>query len=327
MKRLIISIFVIMVFLATVSPAAFADKGANSYEGYELAFATGSIGGTWYPLAAKMAAIITEELKYPTFVEPGGGTANAIGVQNNMYQLAITYSFTVDWAYNGTEGTEFEGNPHTNLRSVAALYPQIHYGIVWADSGIETVKDIVGKRYSPGPRGFGGETINRMILDYYGITYDDFSRVEFVGSGDAASLMKDRHIDCMMHASAIPWALIEELALLGPGIDLIDMDEDLLKYLNEQNQGIFPYSIPAGFYRGMKKDRTTAAFAQIIAVHKDVPEEVVYNITKTLLNSREALIEVTKSAEAFTAQNAPKGTGVMLHPGAERYYREIGVLD
>lgn len=326
MRKLIIAVLLVLAVTGGLAVTGVAAEAEDKHKGYELTFAAGSIGGTWYPLAAKMGAIFTEELGYPTFVEPGGGTANAMGIQSGEYDLAITYSFTVDFAYNGTKDTEFAGNPHKDLRALAALYPQIHYGVVWADADLKSFPDLKGKRFSPGPRGFGGETINRMILDFYGMTYDDFSRVEFVGSGDAASLMRDRHIDCMMHASAIPWSTIEELALMGPGVDLIHLDEKLLEYLNERNEGIFPYVVPAGTYKGMKEDRTTAAFAQIIAVNKNVPEEVVYKLTKALLENREAFVEITKSAKDFTAENAPKGTGVMLHPGAERYYREIGVL-
>ncbi len=291
----------------------------------EIVFATGPVGGSWYPIGTAAGDIWADELGILTHVELGGGEANIRGVNAGQYDLGLSHSFA---AVNAAQGIgPFEGDPHTNVSGLAVLFPNVQQQVVWANSNIYTVQDMVGTVISPGPSGFGGETLASWILDFYGLDYSDMGGVEHVGYSDAIALMKDRHVDVFWPNTLTPAPSITELALLGPGVRIVELGDDVIEHLENRNPGLMRFTIPKDAYRGMEKDTETITTFTIIIVRSDLPEATVYAITKSLIENNKRLLDVSAALEAFTSETAPFGVGVPLHPGAERYYKEIGVLD
>ncbi len=289
----------------------------------ELVFATGPAGGSWYPLGAALGEIWRLDLGLTTHVEQGGGEANIRGVNAGMYDIGLAQGSASYNAFNSLG--VFEGDPHTNIAAIGNLYPNVQQQVVWADSDIHTIEDMVGKDISPGPQGFAGETIASLILDFYGLGYDDMGNVEHVGYSDAIALMRDRHIDVFWPNTLVPAPIITEAAVMGPGVRIVELEEDLVAHL--ANFGLDRFVIPANSYRGQDKDVLTVATGTVVIVRADLPEDVVYAITKSMLENKSDLMDVSSALEGFNEESAILGLGIDLHPGALKYYREIGVID
>ncbi len=298
------------------------DNGDETLSMDELVFATGPAGGAWYPVGAALGEIWRRDIGITTHVEQGGGEANIRGVNAKMYDVGFAQGFAAFNAFNA-QGV-FEGEPHTNIASIANLYPNVQQTVVWADSDIFSIKDLVGKDISPGPLGFAGETIASMMLDFYGLSYDDMGNVENVGYSDAIALMRDRHIDVFWPNTLVPAPIITEAAVMGPGVRIIEVEDDLLAYLGEQ--GLDPFTVPAGSYRGQDEDVQTVATGTVVIVRADMPDDVAYAIAKSMWENRSELMSISSALEAYNEENVVSGLGVDLHPGAEKYYREIGLV-
>ena len=292
----------------------------------EVVFATGPTGGSWYPLGVASGEIWERELGVTTHTELGGGEANIRGVHAGQYDFGHSHSFAVINAIDGIG--PFEGDPQENIAGVAALYPNVQQTVVLADSDIYSIDDLPGKRIGPGPQGFGGETLAQWILDYHDLSYDDMGTVEHVGYSDAVALMADRHLDVFWPNTLMPAPSIEELAVTGPGVRIVELEDHVIEALEDRNPGLMRFTVPAGTYRGHEEDVDTITTFTIIITRPDMSEEAVYQFTKALIENRERKYDVSAFLEEwFTPEQAPVGIGVELHPGARRYYEEIGVLD
>jgi uncharacterized protein len=290
----------------------------------EVVFATGPVGGSWYPIGQALGEIWRADLGITTHVELGGGEANLRGVQMRAYDIGLAQSFA---SYNASQGDEPFEAPYDNVKGVASLYPNIQQTVVFADSDIHSIADLAGTVIAPGPQGFGGETLARAILEIEGMSYDDMARVEHVGYSDAITLMKDRHIDVFWPNTLIPAPSIAEAAALGPGVRVVPLEDRVVEALEGSNPGLFRLTIPAGTYRGQDEDVQTVASATTIIARADLDEELVYELTKSLVENRQRLMDVSSALAAFTIEGATVGLGIDLHPGAERYYREIGAIE
>jgi len=290
----------------------------------ELVFATGSTGGSWYPLGASLAESWRKDCGLIVHVEQGGGEANIKGVSEGVFDIGLSYGLSTNQAVNGLGS--FKGEVYEDFLGVAALYPSVLQAVVWADSKINSIEDFKGKSISPGPRGFTGETVAAMILEECGMNYNDMRKVEHVGYTDSVALLKDRHIDVYWPATSVPATAITEISVTGPGVRIIPLSEVVVSALEKRNPGIMRSIISPNTYRGQTEEVLTVEVSTVLIARADLPEELVYNLTKSLLKNREALISSNNVLETFTAEKAPLALGVRLHPGAERYYKEIGVL-
>lgn len=291
----------------------------------EVVFATGPVGGSWYPVGAAAGDLWADELGILTHVELGGGEANIRGVEAGSYDFGLSHSFA---AVNAIQGVgPFEGDDFNNIAGVATLYPNVQQTVVWADSDNYSIDDLAGKVIAPGPSGFGGETLAQWILDLHDMSYDDMGGVEHVGYSDAVALMKDRHVDVFWPNTLVPAPSITEMAVLGPGVRVIALDDSTIEALEARNPGLMRHTIPKESYRGMEEDIDTITTFTIIICRLDMDEETVYQLTKSMVDNYQRFWDVAAGLEVFNPDDAPHGVGVDLHPGAERYYREIGVLD
>ncbi len=290
-----------------------------------LNIASGKAGGTWYPMGGAIADIIQNNVEgYNMAVMQGSGDANIIGVNNKMYTLGISFSFATADAAQGK--AQFKKGME-NIAGLAALYSSPLQIVVRGDSGIKSVADLKGKRIAPGIKGSSGEVLVQNILKVYGLSYKDMKKVEHLSYADAAMQMKDGHIDAFMPFTTVPAPVIQDTAVsIKDGVNILSLDADKFAELKKINDGYASLIVAADTYKGHNKDAVCVGSNNVVICQKNLPEQLVYAMTKALINNKEKFVKVHKALESWTPDYAAKALGVPLHPGALKYYKEIGAI-
>ena len=315
MKALFMLVAAVML---TVSPAMAAEKKIP------ITIASASSGGAWYPLGGAIAEMFKQNIPNSiTSVGPGGGISNIFSVSANKAQMGFGFPADIHNAIAGKD--EFDGKPIANIRAVTALYPGILHIATRPDKGINSIEDLKGKTLCVQQRGNTAEKMARVVLMAYGMSYDDLRKVNYVSFSEAADLIKDGHADALAYMSTFPYPAMQDLAE-SAGVKLLPIDDAHIATLLETSPGFNAYDIPAGAYKGMTEPVQAIEATTILFTNAEMPEEVVYQMTKTIYENREKLILVNKSMAAMTGETGHKVGGVELHPGAIRYFKEIGAL-
>lgn len=289
-----------------------------------LTIASGPAGGTWYPLGGALAKIIQEKIPGTVVsVQQGGGEANLQGLEQKMYDIGISYSHT---AYEALQGKESFKAPLKNIAALASLYPSALQWVVRADSNIKQIDDLKGKRISPGPKGLSGETMTRLTLQVHGLKFEDMSKVERVSYSDSASLLQDRQIDMYDPITTWPAPSIQEIAQTGSGVRLLPLRPEKMDELKKLNPGYSYVTIKAGTYKGQTEDAPSLGSNAILAIRKDMPEDLAYKIAKVIYENLNELKSVHVSLEYMNKDTIAKDLGLPLHPGVEKYYKEAGII-
>jgi TRAP transporter TAXI family solute receptor len=310
----------VVVSILLIASAAQADKKF-------LRMFSGPEGGSWYPLGSAMMSIVEKNLNISTSNGPGGGVGNCKAVNGGRADLGWTYTHT---AYNAYTGRGKFKKKNTNLRHLMSLYPGVFQIAVPKSSKIYTVADLKDKRIVPGKVGFSGTVIAEQVLKAYGITFDSIKKnggmVSYVGYSDSAALMKDGHSDCYMAVTSCPQSTMIDLNF-RPGIRFLPVDQQHMKKILGMEPGLMATAIPKDAYKGMQADVPAVGTVTAIIIHKDVSDDLAYNIVKTLYANFPELAEVKKKAiEASKPEKAMMGAGIPVHPGALRYYKEKGYV-
>lgn len=290
-----------------------------------LSIASGKAGGTWYPMGGAIADIIQNKVEgYNMSVMQGTGDANIIGVDKKMYTLGISFSFANADAALGN--AQFK-TPMTNIAGVAALYPAPLQIVVRGDSDIKTIADLKGKRIAPGLKGTSGEVLVRNILKVHGLSYDDMAKIEHLAYEDAAMLMKDGHIDAFMPFTTVPAPVIQDTAVsISGGIRIVSLSQEKFDELKKINEGYSAFIVSGGQYKGHDTDSLSIGSNNVVICQKSLPEKLVYDMTRALVENKDKLSKVHSVVQSWTPEYAVKDIGVPLHPGALKYYKEIGIL-
>jgi TRAP transporter TAXI family solute receptor len=311
-----ISILLVLVLLMSAVFSACAAQKTN------LILATGGTSGTYYPFGGAMAQI------FNTKVENMNVTAQATGasVENckllgkNEAELAILQNDMLDYAYNGTEA--FKEGKIDNLRGIAILYPEIVQ--IVASEGITTVEDLNGKKVSVGAPGSGVEANARQILEAADLTYDDMS-VSYLSFSESADAYKDKHIESFFVTSGIPNASIQDISAQNP-VSLVSLSDEAIKSLVEKYPFFVEYTIPANTYNGQTNEVKTVAVMATLATNAEASEDVIYNITKALFDNQAELASAHAKGAELSLEEAINGISIPLHPGAEKYFKEAGLI-
>ncbi|GAB3798212.1 TAXI family TRAP transporter solute-binding subunit [Virgibacillus kimchii] len=291
----------------------------------ELTFGAATQGGVWYTLGGAMADQMNEVFPDSSVaIVEGGSTANILGLGDGTFDIGFTNGEAIAEANEGTG--EFD-EPINNFSTIATLYPNPVQVVVRADSDIHSVEDLAGKRVSPGIRGYSGELSFLRILDILDMSYDDLEGIEYTGTEDAANLLRDNHIDAWIGNLAAPAATWQELDTTV-GIRLISLDEDTINQMYDDNPGYVPYTIEAGTYPNQDEDVETVAPYTVLLVNNDtMPEDAVYDLTKMVVENNDTWSTISATLDDFDAEYSVEYNVGEMHPGAERYYEEVGAMD
>ncbi len=320
-----------LVLMASVAMAT-ADAKEFQTDAPPQTVSAGSIGGGWFVMATALFDLYDrniEGLRYNT--TPGGGVANPIAVQGGNATIAFSYTTNLFAAVNGQPPYEAE---HPDLRAVVNFnaFSSVHPWIL-SSKGINSLNEFAEKqpavRIDTGPRGTGGELAASRALELHGITYDDIRRwggtVSHSNYREAVDRMKDGHIDMFMNDDLVGAALYSDLTT-SRDVVLLTLDADAVEAMGER-YGYGSITIPAGTYPGQTEDVLTTTQYTVMFAHKDVPEDLVYAMTRITFENMEHLGTVYAGFADMAPEVGPTGFPMDLHPGAERYYREIGVLE
>lgn len=287
---------------------------------------TGGTGGTYYPLGGILAQALSQAVPEVVVTSQAGNAsvANCNLIRDKQVESAFVQSNVAYNAYNGLEA--FKDKPAKNLRFIASLYPETIQIVARADSKIKTVKDIKGKRLVPGDRGSGTEVDALNVLGIYGYTYKDFSNVDWLSFSGGAQRLQDKQADVTFTTAGWPTAAITELAI-STNIVLVPIDEAKIKDLTKKYPFYAKIVIPKATYKGQDKDVATITTMAQWVVGAEVPDEVVYKLTKALWESgAKKMAEAHAQGKNVQPKTALAGMSIPLHPGAEKFYKEAGLI-
>ncbi len=300
---------------------------------------TGGVAGTYYPIGGLIADIISNppgarpcgrggSCGVPGLVaiaqSSNGSVANVEAIRDGMLESGFVQSDVAHWAYTGTG--IYEGKPKAdNLRAIANLYPESIHLVARKGAGISSVADLAGKRVSLDEPGSGTLVDARIILEAYGLSEDDL-QADYVKPSLAVAKMRDDELDAFVIVAGYPTASVVELCETI-GCELVPIDGPQADALLEQYQYFAKDVIPVGTYDDVPETPTLSVGAQWV-VGAEVDEDLVYGITKALWhpNARKLLDDGHAKGKSITLETALDGIGIPLHPGAERYYREAGLI-
>jgi hypothetical protein len=297
---------------------AFALAGATSAA--EIKLMTGPQGGSWIPLGGQLKDMW--ETAVPGLAIqalPGAGIANVRGIEEGKADIGFANSIsTVD----SLTGKAPFNKPHDNVCNIATLYPQYFQFAVLANSGVEKVADLKGKSITTQQRGNTGELITRQLLEVNGLSTNDV-KLSFVGYTDSVTQMQDGHAVAFGLNTQIPAGSIMDLAS-ARDIKILDLSGEIDK-MRKLNPGYKLITIPRGTYPKQDKDVQVIGFYTHLVASCKLPEEMVYTMTKTVALNTKTLASIAKDIEALTPQGMAADIEVPFHPGAAKYYKEVGV--
>jgi uncharacterized protein len=338
-----------IVLVLTLVLAGFA-FGAGQSESTEAegriqrgtyTWTAGGMGGGWYSSAGGMSAMVTEAEPNVTIkVVPGGGMENPLKLAADQMEIGWGVSFIDKAAYSGTE--PLFDRAFGNFYGLAGNFSVDFYHYLAAEStGVTTFEQLVDKikngeaiKIAVPMAGTSDNTMTGFLLDYYGLSFDDIEeaggQVVFAVYGDMVNMYKDRHVDYAVSTLSLPGAAMTEMAISRPST-LLEVSDEVIEHFAETLGTVSLESglsfIPAGTYTGIDSDIQAIGHSTGINASESLPDDVAYLFVKTLMENMDEVQALSPSfAKYFSPEVAPN-TVVPLHPGAERYYREAGLLD
>ncbi|PAB59177.1 hypothetical protein CCE28_11705 [Anaeromicrobium sediminis] len=290
----------------------------------ELAFATGGTSGTYYPLGGAIANVWNDKVEgVNVTIQPAGASVENINrVSAGEVDLVLAMNNIADNAFKG-EGKSFGGKAIKNFKAIGVVYPEVIHCITLKDSGINSIADLKGKAINPGPPGSGTFATAMPILEAHGITPKDFTAKP--GSfSDAVAGLKDGNIDAAFAVVSFPSSAVLEIATTNP-VKVLEIKGDEFAKLQETVPFAAPFTITGGEYNGQDTDATTVTLQAVLYVKEDLPEEMVYNLTKQMYENTEEIAKGHARGKQINVKNALAGVTTPVHPGAAKYYEEVGV--
>ena len=320
LRKSLFIMFVLLLTVLLVTPQAYAKvKFVRMVSGPE--------GGSWYPLGSSMMNIVEQNISgISTKNGPGGGVGNCKDVQAGRADLGWSYTHTAFNAFNGKG--KFK-KKHDKLRHLMSLYPGVFQIAVPKKSDITDIGQLADKRIVPGKVGFTGTAIAEIVLKGYGMTFKSIKKkggtVSYVGYADSSALMKDGHSDSFMAVTSCPQATLIDLNF-RPGIRFLSIDDAHIKKIKEIEPGLMPTIIPKTAYKGLTADVQTVGTVTNIIVSADLSDDLVYQIVKSIYAGFPELAKIKKKAISDSdPKKALQGNNIPVHPGAMKYYKEMGI--
>lgn len=323
-------VLTLLIVLVTVMGMLFANGSSESSSSgvkqtvpSDVIIYGGTTGGSWNLFTTVVGNFLPKAIPgIRTTVSPGAALSNIKGVQDGTITLAVSKLPTTIDAYNAVAPFTTSQDKVVNM---GYLYTEHYHIIVNKNSNINSVADLKGKRVTTFTKGNTAEIICRDILASYGLTYDDLGAINFSSLSDMGEQFKDGLTDCLMFASALPVSTVLDITT-ARDIRLIPLaDDDFIK-LKEVSPAYLKNIIPANTYSGQTEDVPCLGNMQHIIVNKDLDEEFVYQMTKAIVENLPEIGATHVVYKILTPELMAQDLGIPMHPGATRYYKEIGAI-
>jgi TRAP transporter TAXI family solute receptor len=311
-----------------------ATAPAHAQEARDYLLATASTGGTYYPVGVALSTLVKVKLQPKqkinvSAISSAGSGENVKLLRDNEAQFAILQGLFGSYAWNGTGPIANDG-PQREMRSVSMLWSNVEHFVVkskYAKTGtIDDFMSLKGKKVSMGRQNSGTIGSNRVIMQNLGSDMDKEFDLAFMGYGPSAEAMQNGNIEGMSTPAGVPvGGVTQAFAAMGKEATLLSFTPDQQKKA-DGGLGLWtPFTIPAGTYPGQDKEVATIAQPNFLATRADTPEDVVYMITKTMYENLPFLQGIHAATKAMSIERAIAGLPMPLHPGALKYYKEVGV--
>ncbi|MDX1541166.1 MAG: TAXI family TRAP transporter solute-binding subunit [Geminicoccaceae bacterium] len=301
---------------------------------------TGGIAGTYYPIGGLIADIISNppgarpcerggSCGVPGLVaiaqSSNGSVANIEAIESGALESGFVQSDIAYWAYTGT-GIYADEDKVEELRAITSLYPESVHLVARQGAGIETVEDLAGKHVSLDEPGSGTLVDARIILDAFGLSEDDLE-AEYLKPSPGITTLKEGGLDAFVIVAGYPTASVADLCETD-GCELVPIEGPEVDRLLERYEFFTRDLIPAGVYSGVG-DTPTVSVRALWVTSAELDDDLIYGVTKALWHetARGLLDAGHERGKSIVLEAALEGIGIPLHPGAERFYREVGMLD
>ena len=331
------------LFSALFAGALLATGVVQAQEMKFFRIGTGSAGGTYFPIGGLIANAISNPPGSRPCEEGGNcgvpglvaiaqstnaSAHNVTAINAGQMEAGLSGAATLYFAYHGT--SKFEGKQKPNLRVIANLFPEDMHLVLPKGAKLESLKDLKGKRVGIAQAGSGTQIAVEILLKEQGITRDDIEEAE-LNNSQSAERLADGQLDAYFYAAGTPVAAMIQLDTTK-GMELYSFSDAEVQATNKVLPYYIPSTIKAGTYQGVDYDVNTVAVSGIFVTSAEQPEELIYEVTKALWNdtTRKLLDNGHAKGKVIrleTALKGIKGLDVPLHPGAEKFYKEAGLLE
>jgi len=320
-KRLFIGVVIlcVMVFVSPLRPDV-----AHSAKKL-VTIASGWVVGVYFPLAGALSRIAHEKLPdiKITVESSGASVANAKLIASGDADMAILQNDIAFYALKGVKPMFDKAIP--NMRGMTSLYPEHCQIQARKDAKIGSPKDLKGKRVCVGPLGSGTEQNAIQILEAYGLTFGDLSRVERLTATESADYLKDGRIDAAFYTVGVGASGLVDVAMMIDTM-IVPIDSAHADLLIKKYPFYSKVNVPKGVYKGVDKDVPTVAVLAILVTRAELEEDIVYRITKVMFENIKDIERAHAKGKEVRLETATVGMPIPLHPGAEKYFKEVGVI-
>ena len=311
---------------ATVLALVLAEAG-HAQQKTSLVFSAGPTGGSWTPMAAATAEVIKK--KYPELdilVEPGAALVNMEKMRNDKTDLGWSMTTVVADARAGTGS--WKGKQTDKPLFVANFYPNVWQLVVPASADIRKLQDLKGKAVALPPRGNTSLAEGwELLLKTSNMKLDDLGTKSYGSITENAEAIRNRQAVAMGWYTTVPASFMLDLGTSAK-LRLISVPEDVIEKMRQINPGFIRHVISKSTYAqyGIDEDVVTIQAPTILIANAKMSPDAVYKVTKAAVEGREDFARVTAAMKGVTAKDMAQNHGLPMHPGAEKYYREAGLL-
>ncbi|MEX2100889.1 MAG: TAXI family TRAP transporter solute-binding subunit [Acidimicrobiia bacterium] len=307
---------------ATTAAATATAAGVPKPSGKALAFLTGGTAGTYYPYGGALANLwnaggIGVNV---TVQATGASVENIRQLATKAADIALVQNDIADYAANATEMFKEK----QQVSGIAIMYPEVIQVVARADAGINTIADLKGKRVGVGAPGSGNEANARQILTVANIAYADLAQASQLSYAEMATAMKDRRLDAMFVTAGVPNAAIQDIASTQ-AIKIVPITGDFATSLKTKYSFFADTTVAGGVYTGVAAETKTVGVQATLVARTDLEENVVYWLTKTMFDQQAQLAQAHAKGKELVRANALAGMSIAVHPGAQKFYTEVGV--
>lgn len=290
---------------------------------------TGGVTGVYYPTGGAICRLVNKTKKEHgircSVESTGGSIYNINTIRAGELDMGIAQS---DWqfhAYNGSSKFQDQG-AYKDLRAVFSVHPEPFTVVARADSGIKTFDDLKGKRVNVGNPGSGQRGTIEVLMGEMGWTMDDFKQVSELKAAEQSKALCDNKIDAMVYTVGHPSGAIQEATTACDSV-IVEVNNAASNKLVSDNDYYRTATIPGGMYRGNDGDVQTFGVGATFVSSAEVPEDVIYNVTKAVFENFDDFRRLHPAfANLKKEEMVADGLSAPLHPGAAKYYKEVGLI-
>ena len=308
-----------------------ADQGSGSQGAGQdpkfIRFVASTPGGTWYPPATAMLQIIDDNISgVSTRLLPGGSSANTKTVGDGEAELGYTHAAIAGQAYKGAGNFE---KAYTDINYLFTTTPAAIHFAVRKDSDIRSIADLKNKRIGMAPQGYLANDIAVEIFQTYGFTLDDVvangGSVSYLGLTEGPQSLIDGHVDVYLGVGVWPYTPYVEIDF-NPGVRFLSLEDDMREKFLAEYDWYSAIDIPKDAYKSLEEDMKTVGSYVSVIVNANLSEDLVYRITKAIWENIDKVHDVSPvDKEWMKLEDALKGATIPAHPGAQKYYDEMGI--